>query len=139
MACTITPDCIGCQACKKICPTGAVTGAKKELHDINEDACIDCDACGRVCPVRAVKKASGLSIDRIPQRDLPRPLINLKLCSSCCICIDTCPASALDSMIQRPGSKHLFPYLTDLSNCLGCGFCALDCPVDAIDMGSREL
>ncbi|MCX8043397.1 MAG: 4Fe-4S binding protein [Desulfobacterota bacterium] len=46
--------CIGCGACVKACPAGAVSGLPKKVHRINQKACIACKACSAVCPVGAV-------------------------------------------------------------------------------------
>jgi NADH:ubiquinone oxidoreductase subunit F (NADH-binding) len=46
--------CIGCGACKKICPSDAVSGSPKEAHRISQKKCIKCRGCYDVCPVEAV-------------------------------------------------------------------------------------
>jgi NADH-quinone oxidoreductase subunit F len=51
--------CTGCQACKRICPTNAITGEKKSPHLINQALCIQCGSCLDVCPVKP-KKAVAL-------------------------------------------------------------------------------
>ncbi|MEN8142506.1 MAG: NADH-quinone oxidoreductase subunit NuoF, partial [Thermodesulfobacteriota bacterium] len=48
--------CVGCGMCKKVCPTGAATGKKKEPHRINTAACIKCGACYDNCKFSAVLK-----------------------------------------------------------------------------------
>lgn len=138
MAYTISDACIGCRACAKICPTGAVTGEKKEVHAIAGDICIECGACGRVCPSDAVLDHFGLAFKRVPKKQWDRPEFDLKKCMSCAICLDTCPASAISQALLVKGSPHLFPVLEDESLCIACCFCALDCPADAVDMVSRQ-
>jgi NADH-quinone oxidoreductase subunit F len=51
---TITEDCTGCRLCVKPCPTQAITGAKKQLHIIDQDKCIQCGACYEICKDNAV-------------------------------------------------------------------------------------
>ncbi len=46
--------CKGCGVCIKKCPTGAITGNKKEPHIINEELCIKCMACVEACRLNAV-------------------------------------------------------------------------------------
>ncbi len=46
--------CKGCGVCIKKCPTGAITGNKKEPHVINESLCIKCMACMEACRLNAV-------------------------------------------------------------------------------------
>jgi ferredoxin len=60
----ILPEkCIGCDLCAKNCPAAAISGAKKEVHVINQSLCIKCGRCYQVCPtkVRAVAKKAGSS------------------------------------------------------------------------------
>ena len=42
-------NCNGCQECMEVCPTGAITGKRSELHQIDFDLCIKCKACYEVC------------------------------------------------------------------------------------------
>jgi len=46
--------CKGCQVCKKSCPTGAISGDKKQVHVIDESLCIKCGACITACKLKAV-------------------------------------------------------------------------------------
>jgi len=49
----IDPEkCIGCGACKRICPTGAAKGEAKEVHFIDRELCMKCGACFEVCPAK---------------------------------------------------------------------------------------
>jgi ferredoxin len=53
---TINQDlCNGCTACAKECPQEAITGVKKEPHQINPALCIKCGACYEVCKFEAVE------------------------------------------------------------------------------------
>ncbi|GAG23910.1 unnamed protein product, partial [marine sediment metagenome] len=46
--------CTGCLLCVKNCPTGSITGERKEPVTLNEDKCIKCGVCFEVCKFKAV-------------------------------------------------------------------------------------
>ena len=50
--------CTGCRACVSACPTGAVTGERKQVHVIDQKLCIQCDACRQACRFDAVRVGS---------------------------------------------------------------------------------
>jgi NAD-dependent dihydropyrimidine dehydrogenase PreA subunit len=49
-----TEKCVGCGACLKACPTGAVAGEKKQPHVIDQAACVKCGRCLDSCKFDAV-------------------------------------------------------------------------------------
>lgn len=48
--------CNGCMACKRVCPSDAIIGEKKQLHTIDPALCIKCSACEEICNFGAVVK-----------------------------------------------------------------------------------
>ena len=63
------------------------------------------------------------------------PDFHYENCVSCSICVQACPAGALD--LTRKGKsrryRNLFPELVN-DSCIGCGLCAKSCPMECIVM-----
>jgi len=54
---SIIPEkCTGCTLCAIKCPVNCISGEKKELHTIDQEACIKCGQCYDVCKFEAVEK-----------------------------------------------------------------------------------
>jgi NADP-reducing hydrogenase subunit HndC len=52
---SITPeDCTGCMVCLRNCPTGAISGEKKEVHVIDVNTCNRCGTCVSLCKFDAI-------------------------------------------------------------------------------------
>lgn len=50
----IPEKCTGCRSCVAVCPTGAITGPRREPHNLDPSKCIKCRSCYEVCRYDAI-------------------------------------------------------------------------------------
>jgi len=50
----LTAKCIGCGACRRVCPVNAIAGEKKQAHVIDSAVCVKCGQCREACKFDAV-------------------------------------------------------------------------------------
>lgn len=59
-----------------------------------------------------------------------RPIIDMKKCKKCFICVTYCPDAAIKKAEDGP--------VIDYDYCKGCGICANECPPHVIEMKLEE-
>jgi NADP-reducing hydrogenase subunit HndC len=52
----IADKCKGCTMCAKACPVGAISGERRQPHEIDPKACIKCGACMDTCKFGAIER-----------------------------------------------------------------------------------
>ncbi|MGB9795205.1 NADH-quinone oxidoreductase subunit NuoF [Fervidobacterium gondwanense] len=50
--------CVGCTACARVCPTNAIHGEVRKVHEIDQEACVRCGSCIEVCRFGAISKVT---------------------------------------------------------------------------------
>jgi len=51
----VEANCTGCTVCAVNCPVDAISGARKEIHHIDQEVCINCGVCFTKCKFDAIK------------------------------------------------------------------------------------
>lgn len=79
--------CVGCDTCRKFCPTDAIKGGLGAKHEIIDDACLYCGQCLVACPFNAIEQMSFVdevervldAKDRIVVAQ-PSPAVRVSIC-----------------------------------------------------------
>ncbi len=50
----LADKCIGCTVCARKCPVNAISGERRQLHEIDQEICIKCGECYTACKFDAV-------------------------------------------------------------------------------------
>ena len=116
----------------KRCPTDAIIGARKELHNIDPDLCIDCGACAPVCSDDAIFSNHGERIYFKKKKAWPLAFVDEINCVGCEKCVDECPFDALEIVGHPTNASFHGLCIVYEKKCTGCRICEWACPYDAI-------
>jgi electron transport complex protein RnfB len=133
MAHFIHIECIGCGACKRVCPVEAISGEQKKFHRINPRICIDCGACGIVCPVSCICDQNGTIYQFLKPKERPKAVVDESLCTGCQYCLSICPTGALE-IRYSDDSVNKTVYNARPNQCVSCKQCVEVCPSETITM-----
>jgi ferredoxin len=124
-------NCTGCFNCFRMCPTEAISGSPREIHDIDPELCINCGACGYACPFDAIKDQHGELYDFEKPNDRSKAKVVDELCTGCEFCVDVCPFDCI-WMEDKEGEWHQPVAVVDEDSCTSCKLCEQVCIKEAI-------
>jgi len=107
-----------CTLCGNVCPTGAIPGVTPQkkiqvrlgLAEIDRKTClpwsqnIECLVCEEHCPV--ADKAIKLKEERIGNKVISRPYVDIMQCVGCGICQNKCPVRPERAIKVSPAHAH---------------------------------
>jgi polyferredoxin len=142
-------DCIRCNECIRVCPTGGLQPAVFDAGVAGLGSPIlvprlgycdySCNACGQVCPVQAIPP---LDLSRKREQVIGLAYIDENRCipwsdcQPCLVCEEMCPLPEKAIQLEKTevwgpdgqrASLQLPHILRDV--CIGCGICEYKCPV----------
>ena len=82
---TIIETCIGCTACTKRCPTGAISGERNIIHVIDPELCIN------ICPFDALSLQHPETVSDF----FGVATLDPRKCTGCRLCEDACGWGAI--------------------------------------------
>ncbi len=136
---TVSADCISCDLCAKICPTGTIDSQQGYASDPAE--CTVCHDCSAACPVNAIsfKRYPG-SLGNPEKRDYDpdRRQILLGMAGA----IGGVTLAGIEPIRRRQPERMIRPpgaMLTDFTSlCMRCGECVRVCPTQGLQPSLME-
>ncbi|MCC6980561.1 MAG: 4Fe-4S binding protein [Candidatus Melainabacteria bacterium] len=128
-------ECVGCGACRRVCPVSCIDGSPKELHVIEPSRCIDCGACGIVCPVSCIADPTGKRYQFLKPKERPWAEVEQTICSGCQYCVDICPFECLE-IVASPDEGYATALAVNAhkNHCVSCKLCVSVCPKETISI-----
>ncbi len=135
----VTPNCIACDRCSRICPTGTIDAERSYTSDPAE--CTVCFDCAAECPVDAIKFQSHDPFLKAAQSQVYDPKRRQMLFAAAgalgCVAlagIEPVHRREPGRMIRPPGAT-----LTDFTAlCMRCGECIRVCPTQGLQPSLAE-
>ena len=135
----VTPDCISCDRCSRVCPTGTIDAEKGYASDPAE--CTVCYDCAAECPVDAIKFKSHRPVWKAAQAQEYDPQRRQVLLAAAGALggvalagIEPVRRREPERLIRPPGAT-----LTDFTAvCMRCGECVRVCPTQGLQPSLTE-
>ena len=135
----VTSDCISCDHCSRICPTGTIDAERSYGSDPAE--CTVCYDCAAACPVDAIKFKSQIPVWKAAQAQEYDPQRRQVLLTAAGAMggvalagIEPVRRREPERMIRPPGAT-----LTDFTAvCMRCGECVRVCPTQGLQPSLAE-
>jgi len=135
----VTPDCISCDRCSRICPTGTIDSERSYASDPAE--CTVCYDCAAECPVDAIKfksHANALKAAQQKEYDPQRRQVLLTAAGA----LGGVALAGIEPVRRRESERLIRPpgaTLTDFTAiCMRCGECVRVCPTQGLQPSLTE-
>lgn len=135
----VTADCISCDRCSKVCPTGTIDAGKSYASDPSE--CTVCYDCAAECPVDAIQFRSRFPVWKPAQSQEYDPQRRQVLLAAAGA-LGGVALAGIEPVRRRDPERLIRPpgaALTDFTAlCMRCGECVRVCPTQGLQPSLAE-